>query len=586
MSMNNIYGDVRVVAEALSAMLGADVTIVDKNFKRIAATGKYENLVGYRIPKNCLFERIFREGKLGYIDRSDSNNPCKNCSAKDICTELATIGQPIIEDNTNTVVGIIGISVFNEEQRQKIISNINFTNEILNKFSKMLIYDTLIHRMEQKLWVQNKEIEKIINSINYGIISLDQNDKIKYINRSAEIMLNINGKDYIGKPLDSLDSCEGIGQLKRNKNDGEITLHKSNVNLIASKDSIHINREKVSSIITIKKKENIKENQCCRVKKINFDDIIGRSESINEAKNIAKKVAKRNCSVILRGESGTGKELFARAIHFESDRKDKPFVAINCASIPQNLLESEFFGYERGAFTGAKRQGYSGKLELADKGTLFLDEIGDLPLSIQPKLLRVLQEKEFRRLGGKDLVKVDIRIIAATNKNLEEMVKKGEFREDLYYRINVIPIQIPPLRERKDDILIISNYLLKKYCQEIGVKLKTFSKDLIDVLLKYDWPGNIRELENVIQYLVNIAEGDIIDSSYLPYLIRERMKDNKIYSKDDTTLKSQMEMYECSILDSMLKKYGTSTEAKEKIASILGVNLSTLYRKLMKYGLC
>lgn len=586
MSINNICGDVKTAAEALSAILGADVTIVDKNFKRIAATGKYENLIGYRIPKNCLFERIFREGKLGYIDRSDSNSPCKDCSARDICTELATIGQPIIENNSNSVVGIIGISVFNETQRQKIITNISFTNEILNKFSKMLVYDTLLNRMEQKLWVQNKEIEKIINSINYGVISLDHEDKIKYLNRSAELLLNINKSDYIGKPLESLCLCDGIEQLKLNKNEGEITLHKSNINLIASKDYVHINREKISTIITIKKNDIIENNKYYTEKKINFKDILGQSASIIQAKTIAKKMAKCNSTIILRGESGTGKELFARAIHFESNRKDKPFVAINCASIPQNLLESELFGYEGGAFSGARKQGSSGKFELANKGTLFLDEIGDLPLSIQPKLLRVLQEKEFRRLGGKDLVKVDVRIMAATNKNLEYMVEKGGFREDLYYRINVIPVQIPSLKERKDDILFIGNYLVKKYCHELGISVKSFSKDLADVLLRYDWPGNIRELENVIQYLVNITENDVIDSSHLPYLIRERMKSNKVDSEDELTLKSQMEMYECSLLDSMLKQYGTSTENKEKIASILGVNLSTLYRKLMKYGLC
>jgi transcriptional regulator with PAS, ATPase and Fis domain len=311
-----------------------------------------------------------------------------------------------------------------------------------------------------------------------------------------------------------------------------------------------------------------------------FDDIISKSSCVEQVKEIARKVSTNNSTVLIRGESGTGKELFARAIHSESPRRHAPFIAINCASIPDNLLESELFGFEGGSFTGARPQGQIGKFELANGGTLFLDEIGDLPIHLQPKLLRVLQENSFTRIGGNDMIETDVRLIAATNKSLEKMIEDGLFREDLYYRLNVIPIMLPPLRARKDDIPLLCNYLLKKYCAKLGTESKTFSSEAEKIFNAYHWPGNVREMENLIEYLVNVTRDNVITAENIPDSMHDQDFGGLIYSETD--LKSRTEQFEAQVIETMLQKYGDSTEAKQQVASILGVNLTTLYRKMKK----
>ncbi|MCQ6278581.1 sigma-54-dependent Fis family transcriptional regulator [Bacillus sp. EB600] len=256
--------------------------------------------------------------------------------------------------------------------------------------------------------------------------------------------------------------------------------------------------------------------------KYSFNDLIGMSPAFLAAKKLAERVSTSHSSVLLMGESGTGKELFAHAIHHNSIRFSAPFVAINCASIPENLLESVLYGYEDGAFTGAKKGGKMGQFEIADGGTLFLDEIGDMPLSMQSKLLRVLQEKEVQRVGGSKSIPVDVRIIAATHRDLEKMVAEGEFRHDLYYRLNVIKIEIPPLRKRKEDIQLISMSLLKKlgnrfYRKEIGL-----SDEVKEKLMEHAWPGNIRELENVLERCINVLDGKTIQLEHLPLYLRDQ----------------------------------------------------------------
>lgn len=315
-----------------------------------------------------------------------------------------------------------------------------------------------------------------------------------------------------------------------------------------------------------------------------FDSIIGSSPSFLEVKNTAKKVSNSISTIILRGESGTGKELFARSIHNESDRQNKPFIAINCSSIPDNLLESELFGYESGAFTGADRKGRLGKLELATGGTLFLDEIGDLPLHLQPKLLRVLQEGSFHRLGGKELVKVNFRLIAATNKNLEEMMTDRRFREDLYYRLNVIPIHLPPLRERREDIPILIDQRLLQYGRLLGKETLRLDGEVERLFESYDWPGNIRELENTLEYLVNVVTKPVVGWDDLPVSLRSRLAMKKELLPN-ATLKEQTEAYERRVLSKYLDQYGCDTKGKEEISKVLGLNLSTLYRKLQRYNL-
>ena len=307
---------------------------------------------------------------------------------------------------------------------------------------------------------------------------------------------------------------------------------------------------------------------------------VGNSPKMQEAIRIGKKVAKTNSTVFLRGESGTGKEIMAKMIHAHSDRKDKLMISINCAAIPENLVESELFGYEEGAFTGAKKKGSIGKFELADGSTIFLDEIGDMPLPVQTKLLRVLQESVVERIGGTKPIPIDIRVICATNKNIEQMVEEGTFREDLYYRLNIIPIELPPLRKRKEDLPALIEYYIAYYNQKLGKNMTGVSKDAMQTLLTYDWPGNVRELKNIIEYLENISEGNEVQQADLPDHIVLRSEKGF----EDWSLEDIVSEYEKRVLGSMIKK-GASLEEKNQLAETLKISRATLYRKLKKYDL-
>jgi transcriptional regulator with PAS, ATPase and Fis domain len=314
----------------------------------------------------------------------------------------------------------------------------------------------------------------------------------------------------------------------------------------------------------------------------NFEDIIGESKEINRVISYAKSISSSPSTVLIEGESGTGKELFARAIHFESQRCDAPFIAVNCASIPDNLLESEFFGYEGGAFSGAKREGQMGKFELANGGTIFLDEIGDLPLHLQPKILRVLQEQSFTKIGGKEEICVDVRIIAATNRELETMVKHGQFRQDLYYRLNVFNVRLIPLRERPEDIELCADYFLQRLNDKNQRMNKSFDKEFINLIKDYNWPGNVRELENVIQRAYYLSKDEVINYSFIPEYINGNIKGEEIKDKEEKSKPPTLEEMERKLIIQALKYCNGNVINASKI---IGVGKSTLYRKIEKYRL-
>ncbi|WP_206202415.1 sigma-54-dependent Fis family transcriptional regulator [Thermodesulfobacterium sp. TA1] len=332
--------------------------------------------------------------------------------------------------------------------------------------------------------------------------------------------------------------------------------------------------------------------------------IESKNPVMKEVYRLAKKVAPSSSTVLILGESGTGKEVLAKYIHFNSKRQG-PFVAINCAAIPEELLEAELFGYEKGAFTGAIKT-KPGKFEIANKGTLFLDEIGDLSAKLQAKLLRVLQERQVERLGGEHSIKVDVRIIAATNKDLEKEVKAGRFREDLFYRLNVIPIKLPPLRERKEDIPLLVNFFLQKVCEREGVQVKRLSEETLQRLLAYHWPGNVRELENLVERLVVLVDKEVIEPEDLSYPFG-----TSFTSEEDKLLKETLSLYttissnqngitlpeltergvdlnnlikeiELFYLKKALEK---TSGVKTKAAKLLNLNRTTFIEKLKKYNL-
>ena len=321
-----------------------------------------------------------------------------------------------------------------------------------------------------------------------------------------------------------------------------------------------------------------------RAYKYTFNDIIGNSDPIRRAINQSVLTARGNSTVLITGESGTGKEMFAKAIHYSSSRAKGTFVTVNCGAIPENLLESELFGYEKGAFTGANDKGKVGKFEMANGGTIFLDEIGDMPLHLQVKILHVLQNMRFERVGGNKTIIVDLRIIAATNKDLEQMIRDGTFREDLYYRLSVIPLSIPPLRERKEDIKMLMYHFLAKYNNFMNKKITGFSSAVEEVYRDYDWPGNVRELENAVEYGVNMAFGDQIGLDAVPArLLRSDMLMGSV--NNDLSLSEQMKNLEREIITGKLKKHGTSGNGKDRAAKELGLSRATLYRKLAELGI-
>ena len=311
-----------------------------------------------------------------------------------------------------------------------------------------------------------------------------------------------------------------------------------------------------------------------------FDSIAGLSDDIKNLKKEALRAAANQFPVLITGESGTGKELFAQAIHHASPRRVNPFVRINCAAIPRDLLESELFGYEKGAFTGARKGGKPGKFELASQGTIFLDEIGDLPLEMQPKLLRAIEDKEFERVGGTKIIQSDFRIIAATNRNLDDMISAGDFRKDLFYRLHVIPLDIPPLRERKNDILPVARYLLRQMAQDANLSAVKMNKEVEKALKRYGWPGNVRELANVLERALSAIDGDTIHLQDLPFHLQRSHKN--VSSGNQSSLKEVQARTEKEAIRYALKE---SNYNKARAARELGIHRTLLYKKMKKYNI-
>ena len=315
--------------------------------------------------------------------------------------------------------------------------------------------------------------------------------------------------------------------------------------------------------IRLEKEKLREENRRLRTElenKYRVTDIIGNSNKMREVFQMISQVSKSNATVLVRGESGTGKELVANSIHYNSLRAKGPFIKVNCAALPANLIESELFGHEKGAFTGAIKQKL-GKFELAHKGTIFLDEIGSIGLDVQANLLRILQEKEFERVGGQRTLKTDVRVVAATNKNLEQAVEAETFRGDLYYRLNVFPIYMPPLRERKTDILLLADYFLERYAQENGKDIRRLSTPAIDMLMDYHWPGNVRELENCIERSVLLCEGGVIHSYHLPPTLQTGVESDTLpaLSLEDAVANLEREM----LIDALKNTRGNISHAAE-----------------------
>lgn len=443
--------------------------------------------------------------------------------------------------------------------------------------------------------------ETILDNIYNGVMITDPEGKIIFFSKTYGNFLGIDPKGTIGKHCTEVientrmhivakTGVPEIDQPHPIKGQDMVVQRipiKLNGKLLAVYGQVMF--KNVRDVHTLARKLNVleskvefyeKELENLRSSKYTINNIVGKSEKIVELKRLALKAAKTNAPVLLIGESGTGKELFAHAIHHASDRRTHPFIRLNCAAIPKDLLEAELFGYEPGAFTGAGTKGKPGKFELAHRGSIFLDEISDLPPEMQPKLLRVLEEKEMERLGGTRLTKCNFRLIAATHENLERCVEEGRFRKDLYYRLNVIPIHIPPLRERKEDIPFISEHLIQIINKDLGTHVTEISPEVINIFQHYDWPGNVRELANILERIIYITEGDTIQFRHLPFFL-QRMQEGslKLQPSSLRNLREDMEK------EALLHAIRISNDNKNKAAKLLGIHRTALYKKMKRLNI-
>ena len=584
--LKDIRDDIQNIAEAMLSVLNIDVTIVDEHLERIAGTGTYLEKIGDKVEGYSAFKKCLEEQVIIYIDDSQKNDICKVCSNNSNCKEHAELCCPITLDGYS--YGVVGLIAFNKEQSDIIKDNAKDLTNFLGKMADLISNKLKAQIKTEELELEKKKLEILLNSMNKAVVSIDKEGNIdKYNVKFKEIFNmkddNIEGEnifqllDFIKKPStnDFKKYKTGVFYYKENSRNLKGIY---NISEIAVK-----NKLKGYVIDFIENKDAIKNyNKINKDYKITLDNIISESEIMEHTKQKALIASKSNSTVLITGESGTGKELFARAIHNHSDRADNTFVTVNCAAIPDNLLESELFGYEEGAFTGAKKGGKLGKFEIAHKGTIFLDEIGDMSLHLQGKLLRVLQERELDKIGGKSNILIDVRVIAATNKNLVELVEKGQFREDLYYRLNVIPITLPALRQRKNDIPLLIDYMIKEYAHKLNKDVIGIEDDAKKTLIDYSWPGNVRELQNVIEYSINMSNSSLLNLDIIPNNIKSKYYDEKSNKCEEIRTLEDLEKEEIS---KALNKFKHYKKDKELVAKSLGISRATLYRKLEKYNL-
>lgn len=590
--------------------------LLDKNSSLISTVEPFINIVSNFIQgtgfivvltdKNGRVLRIEGDKKVVEMARQNGFKPGADRSVNTVGTNAIALA---IEENRP--IQIVGPEHFNiyhhywtcsaapvHDIENKIIGVLNFSGHYsLNHKHTLGMVASLCQAIEkelkakninEKLQIANKYLEAVLNSISEGVVAIDNYGRIITANSAIKKFLKLTGSKLEG--LEASEIFQGKIPLFEVLERGQDYFNREDIfktkyhSFACINTARHIKNEEneilgVVGILREKKDVHHLVNKIAGAKaKFTFDDIIGESHLIEQALDLAKTVSGTDTRVLLEGESGCGKELFAQAIHNASERRDMPFVAVNCSAIPRELIESELFGYDAGAFTGARKEGKPGKFELADGGTLFLDEISSMPFEMQAKLLRVLQQQEVTRVGGINTVPVDVRIIAASNVDLEDYIKEGYFREDLYYRLSVVVIKIPPLRERKEDIPILFEHLLSKISSKLQYFPPKYNKEILDILCSYDWPGNVRQLENYIERAVVLAKGSVISKEHFP---------QKIYSKENVKGYSFSQIKKLSEIEKEVIEYALKVYKGNisKTSRSLGITRNTLYNKLNEYNI-
>lgn len=496
-------------ARMLASVLQLEVEIVDENLCRVAGTGAYGKFLGRQLSGNSRLLRHVLETKTEKVVTQSRFDPlCEGCDSKENCREKAFLGTPVILQDR--CVGVISLIAVTHEQQEHISDNLREFSDYVRHISTIFVSKLL----EDQGPGDNisKIFATMIDNMDQGVLVVDDENRIQFVNQTALKTLGVVQNNIIGKPIRfrplTFESNFTHGHMQHIVSwDDKSELIIGQLHNIQGRQLFLMAFHQSHTSFSV---ANAPDEP-------HIEQLVGECRVMRQLKRLISRIAPSPSSVMVVGESGTGKEVVARAIHKLSGRRNKPFIAINCAAIPEQLLESELFGYVKGAFTGASANGKTGLIQAANTGTLFLDEIGDMPLMLQAKLLRAIEAREILPIGASSPIQVDIRIISATNQNLAQFIAEGKFREDLFYRLNVIPITLPPLRERQEDIELLVHYFLHLHTRRLGSVYPGIAPDVVEILRKHRWPGNLRELSNLMEYLVNVVpSGEVIDSTLLP----------------------------------------------------------------------
>ena len=569
-------------ARMLASVLQLEVEIVDENLCRVAGTGAYGKFLGRQLSGNSRLLRHVLETKTEKVVTQSRFDPlCEGCDNKDNCREKAFLGTPVILQDR--CVGVISLIAVTHEQQEHISDNLREFSDYVRHISTIFVSKLL----EDQGPGDNisKIFATMIDNMDQGVLVVDDDNRVQFVNQTALKTLGVVQNNIIGTPIRfrplTFESNFTHGHMQHIVSwDDKSELIIGQLHNIQGRQLFLMAFHQSHTSFSV---ANAPDEP-------HIEQLVGECRVMRQLKRLISRIAPSPSSVMVVGESGTGKEVVARAIHKLSGRRNKPFIAINCAAIPEQLLESELFGYVKGAFTGASANGKTGLIQAANTGTLFLDEIGDMPLMLQAKLLRAIEAREILPIGASSPIQVDIRIISATNQNLAQFIAEGKFREDLFYRLNVIPITLPPLRERQEDIELLVHYFLHLHTRRLGSVYPGIAPDVVEILRKHRWPGNLRELSNLMEYLVNVVpSGEVIDSTLLP----PNLLNNGTTEQSDVTEVSEahltlddaggtaLEEMEKQMIREALSRHNS----KKQVADELGIGIATLYRKIKKYEL-
>lgn len=567
-------------ADIMSKITGINVEVMDKNYIRIAGTGIFKDKVSMDMStESYVYTQTMKSGKKQVITDPGNNPLCLCCKHRNNCNETFEISMPIQFEKE--IIGVIGMMSTDKKQRALLSKKLPIYLELLEQISEFISSKAFEYVETKEIKASLAALDCVTTQMEQGVIILGKNGTLTFANNSAKTQLSIDDS-FIGSKI----SICSTGDIIEDMSEYHIQISERKTAVVGKITVLSDKNDKIEKLLVFTDIKSFQDrNNHVVVDSMAVENIIGISEATKRLRQKIVKVAKSNSTVLITGESGTGKEMVATAIWRASDRCDNQFVAVNCGAIPEPLLESELFGYVKGAFTGANAKGRMGKFELANNGIIFLDEIGDMPLYLQVKLLRVLQERKIVRIGSNQVIPLNIRVIAATNKNLEKMVTENTFREDLYYRLNVIPIHIEPLRSRKADIETLMKIFIVKYCDLNEKRFVTITDDALNKIKEYSWPGNVRELENAVEFMINMMEADgIICEKTLPVFVKTNaVNEIKLADKEDSVL--PITYIEKREIEKALSIYGNSTEQKRQVAKALGIGIATLYRKIEKYNI-